>query len=263
MDIILRNASVIGRNGTFDIGIDRGQIVAIGPRLGGGRGNRSRRPARRAGLRRDPHPSRQVLHPRPLRRRDEALAGSADRAGRDGEARLHRRGCRRARERTLEKASSTARRTCAPTRGRSGVGLRGFEGVKPLIADYRWAIDIEICVFPQEGLLNNPGHRRADGRGPRARRDASSAARPTRQRPARPDRPRSSSWRASSTSTSTCTSTSASTADDLDVDLRLRADREVRLGRPGRGRPRHQALAAAAGRLGELGSDASPTPAWR
>ena len=38
-----------------------------------------------------------------------------------------------------------------------GIGLRGFEGVLPLIDEYRWAIDIEICVFPQEGLLNNPG----------------------------------------------------------------------------------------------------------
>jgi cytosine deaminase len=38
-----------------------------------------------------------------------------------------------------------------------GIGLRGFEGVKQLIEDYKWAIDIEICVFPQEGLLNNPG----------------------------------------------------------------------------------------------------------
>ena len=38
-----------------------------------------------------------------------------------------------------------------------GIGLRGFNGVLPLINDYRWAIDIEICVFPQEGLLNNPG----------------------------------------------------------------------------------------------------------
>ena len=37
------------------------------------------------------------------------------------------------------------------------VGLRGFEGVKALIEAYRWAIDIEICVMPQEGLLNNPG----------------------------------------------------------------------------------------------------------
>lgn len=38
-----------------------------------------------------------------------------------------------------------------------GIGLRGLEGVLPLIEEYRWAIDIEICVFPQEGLLNNPG----------------------------------------------------------------------------------------------------------
>jgi cytosine/creatinine deaminase len=37
------------------------------------------------------------------------------------------------------------------------VGLRGFEGVLPLVTEYAWAIDLQICVFPQEGLLNNPG----------------------------------------------------------------------------------------------------------
>jgi cytosine deaminase len=37
------------------------------------------------------------------------------------------------------------------------IGLRGFEGVQSLIADYRWAVDIEICVFPQDGLTNYPG----------------------------------------------------------------------------------------------------------
>jgi len=37
------------------------------------------------------------------------------------------------------------------------IGMRGFEGVQSLIADYKWAIEIEICVFPQEGLLNYPG----------------------------------------------------------------------------------------------------------
>jgi cytosine deaminase len=37
------------------------------------------------------------------------------------------------------------------------IGLRGFEGVHSLIADYKWAIDIEICVFPQDGLTNYPG----------------------------------------------------------------------------------------------------------
>ena len=37
------------------------------------------------------------------------------------------------------------------------IGMRGFEAVSSLIADYKWAIDIEICVFPQEGLTNYPG----------------------------------------------------------------------------------------------------------
>jgi cytosine/creatinine deaminase len=38
-----------------------------------------------------------------------------------------------------------------------GIGMRGFEAVASLIADFAWAIDIEICVFPQEGLTNYPG----------------------------------------------------------------------------------------------------------
>ena len=38
-----------------------------------------------------------------------------------------------------------------------GIGMRGFDAVTSLIADYKWAIDIEICVFPQEGLTNYPG----------------------------------------------------------------------------------------------------------
>ena len=38
-----------------------------------------------------------------------------------------------------------------------GIGMTGFEGVKALARDYAWAMDVELCVFPQEGLLNNPG----------------------------------------------------------------------------------------------------------
>ncbi len=37
------------------------------------------------------------------------------------------------------------------------VGLRSFEAIQALAAAYRWAIEIEICVMPQEGLTNNPG----------------------------------------------------------------------------------------------------------
>lgn len=38
-----------------------------------------------------------------------------------------------------------------------GIGHRGLEGILSLIEEYKWAIDLEICVFPQEGMLNNPG----------------------------------------------------------------------------------------------------------
>jgi cytosine deaminase len=38
-----------------------------------------------------------------------------------------------------------------------GIGMTGFEGVQALQRDFAWAMDIELCVFPQEGLLNNPG----------------------------------------------------------------------------------------------------------
>lgn len=38
-----------------------------------------------------------------------------------------------------------------------GVGLAGFEAVRQLKADYAWGVDLQICVFPQEGLLNYPG----------------------------------------------------------------------------------------------------------
>jgi cytosine deaminase len=61
-------------------------------------------------------------------------------------------------QRTLEKCilhGCTTMRTHVEVDPR--VGLRGFEGVKSLIQEYAWAIDIEICVMPQEGLLNNPG----------------------------------------------------------------------------------------------------------
>ena len=38
-----------------------------------------------------------------------------------------------------------------------GIGMRGFDGVQALVGEYKWAIDIEICVFPQEGLISYPG----------------------------------------------------------------------------------------------------------
>jgi cytosine deaminase len=37
------------------------------------------------------------------------------------------------------------------------IGLTGFRAIQKLKVDYSWAIDLQICVFPQEGLLNNQG----------------------------------------------------------------------------------------------------------
>ncbi|VVO56825.1 amidohydrolase family protein [Pseudomonas fluorescens] len=37
------------------------------------------------------------------------------------------------------------------------IGLVGFNAIRRLQTDYAWAITLQICVFPQEGLLNNPG----------------------------------------------------------------------------------------------------------
>ena len=38
----------------------------------------------------------------------------------------------------------------------AGVEMRSFEALERLRRDYAWAIDIELCVFPQESLTDNP-----------------------------------------------------------------------------------------------------------
>ncbi len=70
---------------------------------------------------------------------------------------------------TVEDVHARARRTLeecikhGATRMRTqvevdpGIGMRGYDGVEALIGEYKWAIDIEICVFPQEGLISFPG----------------------------------------------------------------------------------------------------------
>ena len=68
------------------------------------------------------------------------------------------------------------------------VGLKGFHAIRRLKQDYAWAIDIEICVFPQEGLLNDPGTDELLDRGVRAGRRPDRRLSLYRQRSARPDR---------------------------------------------------------------------------
>ena len=60
--------------------------------------------------------------------------------------------------RTLEKAivqGTTHMRTHVEVDPR--VALRSFNAIRRLKRDYAFAIDLQICVFPQEGLLNDPG----------------------------------------------------------------------------------------------------------
>jgi cytosine/creatinine deaminase len=60
--------------------------------------------------------------------------------------------------RTLEKAIvQGTTRMRAHTEIDPRIGLKGFHAVSRLKRDYAWALDIEICAFPQEGLLNDPG----------------------------------------------------------------------------------------------------------
>jgi cytosine deaminase len=59
--------------------------------------------------------------------------------------------------RTLEKCikhGATRMRTHLELDG--GVEMRSFEAIEQLRRDYAWAIDIEVCVFPQESLTDNP-----------------------------------------------------------------------------------------------------------
>ena len=61
-------------------------------------------------------------------------------------------------QRTLEKAiiqGTTRMRTHVEADPR--VGLNGFHALRTLKRDYAWALDLQICVFPQEGLTNDPG----------------------------------------------------------------------------------------------------------
>lgn len=61
-------------------------------------------------------------------------------------------------EATLTKAilqGTTRIRTHAEVDPR--IGLRSFHALSRLKRDYAFAVDIEICVFPQEGLTNDPG----------------------------------------------------------------------------------------------------------
>ncbi len=160
MDIILRNATIAAQEGagSTDIGIDQGRIAAIQPGL-------------------------------PVAEREIDLGGNLVAPG-FVETHIHLdKSCIldrcRSQEGTLEEAitqvaaakkgfseedvAERARRTLdkcilqGTTHIRTHVevdpviGLQSLNAVLALVKEYEWAVDLEVCVFPQEGLLNNPG----------------------------------------------------------------------------------------------------------
>jgi len=60
--------------------------------------------------------------------------------------------------RTLEKAiAQGTQRMRTHVEVDPRIALRSFDAIRRLKKDYAWALDLEICVFPQEGLINDPG----------------------------------------------------------------------------------------------------------
>ena len=160
IDLVLANARVAGADEreTVDIGIDDGRIVSIEPGLAleGERVDVGGRLVAPGFVETHIHLDKSCLLDR-CRSDEGTLAEAIEQVALAKQAftpeDVHDRATR-----TLEKAilhGTTHMRTHVEVD--PGVGLTGVEGILPLVDEYRWAIDLELCVFPQEGLLNNPG----------------------------------------------------------------------------------------------------------
>ncbi len=159
MDLILRNARPIAaEQSPTDIGITGGKIVAIEPILAaeGETIDLRGRLVSPGFVETHIHLDKSCILDRVKSEKgdlEEAIAEAAKAKRNFRPEDVHARAVR-----TLEKAilqGTTHMRTHLEVD--PGVGLRSLEGVLPLIKQYDWAIDLQICVFPQEGLLNNPG----------------------------------------------------------------------------------------------------------
>jgi cytosine deaminase len=159
MDLILRNARVVGNeSGTTDIGIDKGRIAVIQAQLAA-----EGETLDLGGRLVTPGFIETHIHLDKSRILGRCKAEKGDLEEAIGEVARQKKlftaedVYARAKV-TLERAilnGTTHMRTQLEVD--PGIGLRGLEGVRPLIEEYKWAIDLEICIFPQEGLLNNPG----------------------------------------------------------------------------------------------------------
>ena len=160
MDTILRNARIDGDAGLplMDIGLDRGKIAAIEPDLQaeGDAIDVGGRLVTGSFIETHIHLDKAMILDRCTSDKgdlEEAIEQVANAKEAFTPEDVYERG-----KKTLEKCllnGTTHMRTQLEVD--PGIGLRGLEGVLPLIEEFKWAIDIEIAIFPQEGLLNNPG----------------------------------------------------------------------------------------------------------
>ncbi len=162
-DTILRNARIAGRElEPVDIAVRDGRIAAIAPRLNEAAGDAARDIAldgrlvipgfveTHIHLDKSCISDRCSCHTGTLQEAIESVA-AAKLAFTEED--IYARG-----RRTLEKAivqGTTRMRAHVEVDPR--IGLKGFRAVSRLKRDYAWAIDIQVCVFPQEGLTNDPG----------------------------------------------------------------------------------------------------------
>lgn len=160
MDLIIRNARLAGSpdSAPMDLGIDEGRIVAIEPRLAadGPSFDAQGRLACPGLIETHIHLDKSRIIDRCTPQDRRTLSPVL------GVAPLKK-------SMTIEDVRARAARTLeqcilhGTTRMRTqvevdpGIGMRGFEAVASVIADYKWAIDVQVCVFPQEGLTNYPG----------------------------------------------------------------------------------------------------------
>ena len=160
MDTILRNARIDDDPAApvLDIGIDGGRIAAIAPNLQADAEDVdvAGRLVTGGFIETHIHLDKSMILDRCISDKgdlDEAIEQVANAKAAFTAEDVYERG-----KKTLEKCivnGTTHMRTMLEVD--PGVELRGLEGIRPLIEEYRWAIDIEIAIFPQEGLLNNPG----------------------------------------------------------------------------------------------------------
>lgn len=160
MDLIIRNARPADIAGAplMDIGVERGRIVAIAPTINADAAVYDAKGALACAGLIETHihldKSRIIDRCAPQSRRDLSPVTGVAPLKKD----MSIEDVRQRAAQTLEQCilhGTTRMRTQVEVD--PGIGMRGFEGVQSLIDDYKWAIDIEICVFPQEGLISYPG----------------------------------------------------------------------------------------------------------